>query len=414
MNPEAPMLPKSLQFSVHHGNRIHLGVTGSIAAYKAAELLRDFLHLDLLVGATLTAAAQRFISPLTFQSLGADPVHTDLWHGPDSAFGHLEPGQEASCLVIAPATANTIAKLACGLADEILCSQALAFPGPIIVAPAMNPRLYNAAATQQNLESLARRDIHLVEPRVGKMACNETGKGRLAELPDIVAATLSALTPKTLKGARVLVTLGPTHEYFDPARFWSNPSTGLMGACLAVAAWLRGAQVDVVHGPVDLWLPDAVTRHPVVSARQMHEACLDLWPQRTMAFMTAAVADFSPESFTGGKFKKRSLATDHFSIPFSVNPDILKSLGAEKKPGQILVGFCAETSDLAAHAKSKLVEKQCDLMVANSIISPDSGFAASTNAVTVLDANGRLESWPVLPKTEVAWRLTEWTCNLLS
>ena len=407
------MLPKHVGFSVHHGARVHLGVSGSIAAFKALELTRQLLSLDLMVGATLTQAAARFVTPLSFESLGAQPVYSSMWDTPDSAFGHLEPGQEAQCLVIAPATANTMARLAHGLADEILSAQALAFPGPVVLAPAMNPRLWNAAATQENLAVLARRGVILVDPLDGRMACNESGKGRLAELPAIVAEVLRALSPKDLAGTKVLVTLGPTHEYFDPARFWSNPSTGLMGASLAMAAWMRGAQVQVVHGPVDIWLPASMARSPVTSARQMFEACLDIWPGMDMAFMTAAVADFSPVPHGADKFKKRSLTSERFEMAFTQNPDILKTLGEGKRPNQKLMGFCAETGDLAKHAQAKLAEKRCDLMVANSIAAPGQGFASASNAVVVQDAQGRLETWPLLPKTEVAWRLVEWISRLL-
>lgn len=407
------MLPEHLTFRVHSGTRVHLGLTGSIAAYKALELLRALLELDLLVGATLTEAAARFVTPLSLEALGAQPVYTSLWGGPESAFGHLEPSQEASCLVIAPATANTLARLAHGLADEILSAQALAFPGPILVAPAMNPRLYAAAATQENLATLRRRGVIIVEPACGAMACGETGQGRLAETPVIVAQVLRALAPQDMSGRKVLVSLGPTREYFDPARYWSNPSTGLMGACLAMACWMRGATVSVVHGPVDFWLPDSIARTPVTSAQEMFEAVTVLWPSQDVGIMTAAVSDFSPLPHGPHKFKKNTLAAPTFSLPFAVNPDILRTLGESKSPHQHLVGFCAETGNLAGHAAQKLVDKHCDLMVANSIASPGSGFASPTNAVVVIDAHGRTETWPLLAKTEVAWRVAEWMTYLL-
>ncbi len=407
------MLPQHLAFAVNSGTRVQLGVTGSIAAYKALELLRDLQQLDLLVGVTVTEAAARFVTPLSFEALGAQPVYTSLWDGPESAFGHLEPSQEAACLVIAPATANTLARLAYGLADEILSAQALAFPGPVLVAPAMNPRLFAAAATQENLEILRRRGVTVIEPLSGRMACGETGQGRLAELPAIAAEVLRALAPKDLTGRKVLVTLGPTREYFDPARYWSNPSTGLMGACLAMSCWLRGAEVSVVHGPVDLWFPDSISSTSVTTAREMFEAATTLWPAHDVGIMTAAVSDFSPVPHGSQKFKKSSLSSNAFSLPFAANPDILRTLGDSKAPHQRLVGFCAETGNLAGYAAQKLQEKHCDLMVANSIASPGSGFASSTNAVVVTDALGRTETWPVLAKTEVAWRIVEWMTYLL-
>jgi len=230
------MLPAHLAFPIHHGTRIHIGVTGSVAAYKALELLRMFQELELVVSATLTEAATRFITPLSFEALGASHVGSAMWSGPDSAFGHLEPAQEASCMVIAPATANFLAKITHGIADDLLSTQALAFLGPLVVAPAMNPRLWQASATQANVDTLLARGVNFVGPACGAMACKESGKGRLASLESIVASVLKALTKQDLSGRKVLVTLGPTREFFDPARYWSNPSTGLMGGCLAMAA----------------------------------------------------------------------------------------------------------------------------------------------------------------------------------
>lgn len=407
------MLPPHLKFPIHHGTRIQLGVTGSIAAYKALELLRTFHELELIVGVTLTRAATQFVTPLSFEALGADHVYTAMWEGADSAFGHLEPAQEARCMVIAPATANIMAKLAHGIADEILSTQALAFAGPLLVAPAMNPRLWDAPATQANLETLRGRGVGVLEPGSGMMACGEKGKGRLTCLPDIVAHVLRALTPQDMSGIKVMLSLGPTREYFDPARFWSNPSTGLMGGALAMSAWLRGAEVSVVHGPVDLWFPGSISRQPVQTARQMFDACLDLWPSQDYGLMTAAVSDFSPVPYGQDKFKKTSLDKDVFSLEFATNPDILRTLGQNKAPRQKLLGFCAETTDLAGYAAKKLKDKNCDVMVANSIAAPGSGFASSTNKVYVVDAAGRSEEWPMLSKCEVAWRLMEWMTHLL-
>lgn len=407
------MLPKHLLFPIHHGERIQLGVTGSVAAYKALELLRMFKELELIVGVTLTRAAAQFVTPLSFEALGAEHVYTCMWEGEDSAFGHLEPAQQARCIVVAPATANIMGKLAHGIADEILSTQMLAFQGPQILAPAMNPRLWDAKPTQANLELLRSYGVTVLDPCSGAMACGEKGKGRLVPLEDIVAAVLQSMTVQDMRGTKVLVTLGPTREYFDPARYWSNPSTGLMGACLAMAAWLRGAEVTVVHGPVDLWLPGSIRRMPVSTARQMFDACTDLWPTMDIGMMTAAVSDFSPVPHGAEKFKKRTLKDDELKIAFTTNPDILRTLGENKASRQKLLGFCAETSDLAGYAAFKLKEKHCDVMVANSIAVPGSGFASPTNEVIVVDATGRSEQWPRLAKTEVAWRLLEWITHLL-
>ena len=407
------MLPPHLKFCVHQGTRVQLGVSGSVAAYKALELLRHFQELELRVGVTLTEAASRFVTPLSFEALGAETVYTSLWNTSDSAFGHLEPADEARCFVIAPATANTMARLAHGLADEILCAQTLAFAGPVVLAPAMNPKLWNAAATQENAHALQSRGAVLVDPDCGSMACGDVGKGRLAGLNAIVAHVLKALTEPRMAGTRVLVTLGPTREFFDPARFWSNPSTGLMGASLAVAAWLMGAEVTVVHGPVDLWLPGAIRRYGVQTAVQMFEACTDLWPTQDVGLMTAAVSDFSPVPFGPEKFKKGSLGEKPLTMEFTANPDILRTLGEQKAAGQKLLGFCAETGDLASSAARKLKEKNCDMLVANSIAAAGCGFAAPDNQVYVLDRAGRGEQWPLLSKAEVAWRLLEWMTQLL-
>jgi len=408
------MLPRHLQFTIHHGERVHLGVTGSIAAYKALELLRIFTGLDLIVGVTLTDAAAKFVTPLSFQALGAQHVYSNMWNGEDSAFGHLEPAQEARCLVVAPATANTLAKMAHGIADDLLSTQSLAFQGPVLVAPAMNPRLWDANATQANLAQLRAHGIKVLEPDCGNMACGETGKGRMPGLEAITAHVLKALTIQDMAGVNVLVSLGPTREFFDPARYWSNPSTGLMGACLAMAAWLRGANVTAVHGPVDVWLPDSIIKIPVETARQMYDACTGHWPSQNIGILTAAVSDFSPVPHGDTKFKKRTLQDDFLQVHFTTNPDILKTLGSMKSPGQKLLGFCAETGDLAGYASMKLKEKNCDMMVANSISQPGSGFGAATNQVIVLDAAGRTEHWPLLSKSEVAWRLLEWMTHLLA
>jgi len=254
----------------------------------------------------------------------------------------------------------------------------------------------------------------VLEPDVGRMACGEKGKGRLSDVIDITAHTLKALTDQDLAGTRVLVSLGPTREYFDPARFWSNPSTGLMGASLAMAAWLRGASVTVVQGPVDLWLPGSIQRLQVQTAREMYAACMEHWPHNDLGFMTAAISDFSPVPHGAEKFKKRSLESEQFSLPFSTNPDILKAMGQVKTSSQKLLGFCAETSQLTESAAFKLKEKNCDIMVANSIAAPGSGFASSTNTVCVVDSSNRSEQWPALPKAEVSWRLLEWITRILT
>lgn len=400
------MIPDHYFFDTFRGKRLHLGVTGSIAAYKALDLTRAFLRLHIQVGATLTEAARRFVTPLSFQALGADPVHTELF--PETTqYEHLEPGIADTFLVV-PATANILAKMTHGLADNLLSCQLLAYPGPIVVAPAMNPRMWTAAPTAANWSTLLRRGVHGVHPDSGLVACGDTGQGKLAPIDEIFIHTLRAMTPRDLHGKRILLTMGPTREYFDRARFWSNPSTGTMGACLAICAALRGAQVTVVHGPVNIKLPRFLRAVPVLSAQDMHAAVNDLFPEHDIACCTAAVADFRPPRCPQGKFKK---SAEPLQLVFEPNPDILAGLGERKNSGQFLIGFAAEIENLASNAAAKLSRKHLDLIVANPLDDPEAGFATATNRVRVLDRHGRDETWPVLPKTEVAWRIWDWTLS---
>ena len=401
-----------LAFTGFLGTRLHLGVTGSIAAYKSLELLRMFASSGAAVGVTLTAAAREFVTPLAFSALGADPVYTSMF-GPEAAsFGHLEPGQHARALVIAPATATILAKLAHGLADDMLSCQALAFPGPILVAPAMNPRLWEAAATRENAATLLRRGVRCIGPGSGAMACGETGDGRLADLRQIALEALRAVTSQDMAGRKVLVSLGPTQEPWDCVRIWTNRSTGAMGAALAVAAWLRGAEVTAVCGPVSLWLPEGIRRIDVATAAEMFEACTAAWPGMDLGCMTAAVCDFHPEPHGPGKFKKTPGAAAGPALSLVPNPDILAHLGEHKSAGQRLIGFAAESADLEGNARAKLARKHLDLIVANPVNESGCGFGSANNRALVLDASGRLEEWPTLAKTEMAWRIWEWMLHL--
>ncbi len=408
MPPVPGDLPSHLAFSGYHDRRLHLGVAGSVAAFRALDLLRWWRRAGAAVTVCMTEAAQAFVTPLAFQALGAAQVDTRMYPAGDSPFAHLAPGQEAHAFVIAPATANILGKLAHGLADDMLACQAMAYPGPLVLAPAMNPNMWLNPATQANWRLLGERDAILVEPDSGEVACGDLGQGRLARLELVYLHGLRAMTPQDLAGQRVLVTLGPTREFFDPVRFWSNPSTGTMGASLAVAAWLRGADVTAVTGPVSLWTPPGVTRVDVTSAQQMHDACADCWPTMDAGLFTAAVADFAPEPYGETKFKKTDAAP--LSVSFTRNPDILATLSAARRPTspQRILGFAAETGDLAAHARDKLTRKNMDLIAANLATAPDAGFGSATNVVSVLDRHGREETWPTLPKPEVAWRLLDW------
>ncbi|QJB56007.1 bifunctional phosphopantothenoylcysteine decarboxylase/phosphopantothenate--cysteine ligase CoaBC [Pseudodesulfovibrio sp. zrk46] len=394
------------QFAGFMGKRVHLGVTGSIAAYKALDLVRSYLAADCLVSATLTDSCTKFIQGLSFEALGASPVYSDMFDARgDSAFDHLEPGQIADVMVIAPASANTMAKLAFGMADDMLSCQALAFAGPKIIAPAMNPRMWDNPATQRNWEMLGDLGFIRIQPGCGKVACGDTGDGRFAPTEEILTATLKALSPQDLAGKKVMVTLGPTREPWDAVRFWSNPSSGTMGACIAMAAYLRGADVTVVAGPTALEFPAGVGVVSVTTAQQMYDACMDLWPSMDIGCCTAAVADYRPKPFGDHKFKKGGSGDDGITVEFEPNHDILKTMGGMKTDSQKLIGFAAETNDIKANAEGKLQRKNLDLIAANDISKEGSGFGVGTNQMYVLDKAGRKEMWPQLAKNEVAWRL---------
>lgn len=397
----------------HHvsGKRLHLGVCGSVAAFRVAGIVRRWQEAGVSVSATLTAAARRFITPLTFEALGAMPVYGDMF-GDDatrvSPFEHLEPGQTAHAMVIAPASADMLARLAGGRAEDMLSCQALAFDGPLVVAPAMNPRMWGNPATQANVAVLRDRGVIFAGPESGAVACGDEGPGRLADPRDIFLAGLKALTPQDMEGLTVMVTLGPTREAWDDVRFWTNASSGTMGASLAVGAWLRGANVHAVCGPVaSLWLPadPSFHRHDVTTASQMLDAARSLWPRCNAGIFTAAVADFRPEPHGPGKFRK-NLAGDGFSLRFVPNQDILRLLASERSESQKIVGFAAESSPDAeslAHAvRRKLVSKGADMVVGNRIAD---GFGSDTNRVFVADLSGREEHWPDMPKPDVAWKI---------
>jgi len=400
-----------LRFPCFLGRRVHLGVTGSIAAYKSLELLRLLVDAQVSVSVTLTASAQRFVGAESFRALGAGAVYTTMFNEvlPADPFGHLSPARHAEALCIAPATANILAKLAHGLADDMLSAQALAFRGPLILAPAMNPGMWAAPATQANWALLLERGAIGVGPAAGIVAGGDSGEGRLAPVELIFAEVLRALSPKDLADRTVLVTLGPTREPWDAVRFLSNPSSGLMGACLALAAWMRGARVQVIAGPTACEFPPDVEVSRVTTAREMFDAANALWPKADIGCCTAAVCDFRPvppkATGTGRKLKKRDLPDGLPSIALEANPDILRALGEGKRSGQTLIGFAAETHDLLEQARLKLAEMRLDILVANRVGVPGSGFDSHTNTVTVLDNKGRCEQWPELPKTEVAWRV---------
>lgn len=392
--------------------KLHLGVCGSVAAYRAPDLLRAWLNVGIHVSTVLTAGAKQFVTPLLFESLGALPVYGDMFTSGGGAFDHLEPGQQAEAFVLAPATADALSRLAHGAASDMLSAQALAFAGPLVIAPAMNPRMWAHAATQANVARLRERGARIILPASGDTACGDQGQGRLAPLADIFLAALQALAPQDMAGKAVLVTLGPTREGWDSVRYWSNPSSGTMGAALAVSAYLRGATVTAVCGPgVRATLPEGIRRLDVRTAKEMFTAAQDVWPHMDMGMFCAAVADFSPVPPAAGKFKK-SEAPDGFSIRFTPNADILASLAASRRPHQKVLGFAAEdvpdTAALAQAAHAKLARKKADVLAANCISQPGCGFGTTTNSLLVVNAQGREELRPLESKADAAWELCSW------
>ena len=392
------------------GKRVHLGVCGSISAYRAPDIVRAVRKAGMQCSVTLTPSAMRFIAPLTFEALEASPVYTAMFEdlNAPSPFAHLEPGQIMDAMLIAPASATTIARLAAGMADDLLACQALAFAGPLIIAPAMNPKMWEHPATSENIATLRRRGVTVVEPGFGHTACGEVGQGRLAELETIHLALLRVLTEQDMRGKRVMLTMGPTRESWDGLRYWSNPSTGTMGACLAVNAWLRGAHVDAVCGPGCPSLPAGITRHDVRSADEMFEAASSLWPQADMGIFAAAVADFKPEAMGTGKFKK-SEAPEGFSVRFLPNRDILATLSGSRSEEQKVLGFAAESGNLEQAVQAKLRTKNAHIIVGNLIAD---GFGTVRNTTRVADARGRMEQWDDMPKAEIARRALTWLLSL--
>ncbi|GHV50463.1 phosphopantothenoylcysteine decarboxylase [Deltaproteobacteria bacterium] len=406
-----------LAFSNFTGKRLHIGISGSVACYKALDLLRQWQDAGFATGATLTKSAQQFVSPLLFGALGANPVYDAMFANESGKgrfvdiFPHLAPGAAVDVFVLAAASAATLARIAHGLADEILSCQVLAHPGPLVIAPAMNPRMWENVATKANWDTLKKRGFILVEPECGRVACLEEGSGRLADSREIFLAALRAVSPQDLAGKTVMITSGPTREFWDGVRFWSNPSTGTMGAALAVAAYLRGAVVHLVSGPHSCWLPKNIIAHDVVSAKDMFEAASSLWAGADIGVFSAAVADFSPVPYGKQKFKKNALEGD-LSLSFTPNVDILQTLASTKTARQRVVAFAAETADLEKSALAKLVKKNADMIVANTVNVAGSGFGKQSNSGFIADRNGSREVWPEMSKADMAWRIFDWLSRL--
>lgn len=386
------------------GTSILVGVTGGIAAYKAAELVRGLVKAGARVQVIMTAAAQQFITPLTLQTLSGQPVGTDLFGLESEArIGHIHMARAAQLVVVAPATANVMAKMAAGIADDYLTTTILAGRAPVLICPAMNVAMWEHPATRRNLNTLRELGYHVLEPEAGALACHEEGSGRLADLSSIMESCRRLLTPPTLRGRRVLVSAGPTWEFLDPVRFISNPSTGKMGYALAAVAARRSAEVHLVSGPTHLPEPYGVNLHRVTSAVQMKEAVTRLSGDMDAIIMAAAVSDYRAAEAAPQKVKK---IEERSFIALARNPDILASLGEERRnAANVLIGFAAETEHLVENAAEKLVRKNLDLIVANDLTETGSGFGEDTNRVKVLDRGGGVTELPLLTKEAVAERI---------
>lgn len=387
--------------------RVLLAVCGGIAAYKACEVLRALQKFGCEVRVTMTEDATRFVGPVTFEALSGAPVATSLYDYPGSAIPHISLAEWADVAVVVPATANVLAKMACGIADDCLTTTLLACACPVLVAPGMNVHMWQNPATQANVSTLRERGVRFVGPDSGRLACGEVGEGKLASVDEVVEAALALLAPRDLVGLRVLVNAGPTHEAIDPVRYIANRSTGKMGYAIAAAAARRGAEVTLVSGPTSLVTPADVRRVDVVSAAQMHDAMLAAFDAADVAICSAAVADYTPVAPADHKLKKSHEHLD--AIQLTETADILADLCATKG-ARVVVGFAAETDDLLAHAQEKLDHKGADLIVANDVSRPESTFGADTNRVALVTANG-IEQLDTMPLANVADAILDWVRN---
>jgi phosphopantothenoylcysteine decarboxylase/phosphopantothenate--cysteine ligase len=380
--------------------RIIVGITGGIAAYKAAELVRLLVKAGAQVRVAMTANAARFVTPLTFEALSGHRVIRDMWGQEETTIDHIAWGQESDLIIIAPATANIIAKMAHGIADDFLSTMVLAATAKILVCPSMNDRMLINPAVQDNLRILNERNFAVMVPGEGQLACRSEGPGRLPEPQEIVEHAWTLLSPQDLSGQKVLITAGPTIEPIDPVRYISNRSSGKMGFALAKAARRRGASVTLVSGPVSLMPPYGVTFIPVKTADEMRNAVMENRPGRDIVIKAAAVSDYRPKDSAQQKIKK---GPDSLTLDLVKNPDILWELGNSKKQSPfVLVGFAAETEDLPANAEAKLKAKNLDMIVANDVSRNDAGFETDTNIVKLIFADGHVEDSPLMTKDEVA------------
>jgi phosphopantothenoylcysteine decarboxylase/phosphopantothenate--cysteine ligase len=417
--------------------QIVLGVCGGIAAYKICELASHLTQKNFDVHVVMTQSAQRFVAPLTFQALTQNPVHTSLWpqnssdaSGVAAAMAHISLAEKADAILIAPATADIIAKLASGIADDLLTTLVLATRAPVLVAPAMNPQMLSHPATQKNLQILREFGYQVIEPETGRMACEHVGAGRLPKTEILVQALAATqhiasghTAPKNiaqsqnLTGKKIVVTAGPTRENLDPVRFLSNRSSGKMGYAIAAEAATRGANVILISGPTNLSTPGGAARVDVVSTQQMLEAVSQHAPDCDVLIAAAAPADFAPAKSSAQKIKKRDFAAAGGAVgvlPLQLmpTPDILATVAKNKKPSQIFIGFAAETNSDLEEARRKLQDKNLDAICFNDITQDGAGFEGDTNRVTWISSD-ETEEWPLLSKREVAAKICERAAEIL-
>jgi phosphopantothenoylcysteine decarboxylase / phosphopantothenate---cysteine ligase len=393
------------------GKKVVVGITGGIAAYKAAEFVRLLVKEEVHVHVVMTENAQKFIAPLTFQTLSGNPVVSDPFALlEDAQIGHIALADLAELVVILPATANIIGKIAHGIADDFLSTMVMATKAPVLFVPSMNVNMWENKALQKNIQTLLEMGYPLLEPGEGELACHWYGKGRLPELNEVVEKMEDILSTKDLKGEQVLITGGPTQEPIDPVRFITNRSSGKMGYALARMARRRGAEVILITGPTSLPLPRKDIKFlPVRSAEEMRKAVFTHLEGSSVVIKAAAVSDYRPKVISEKKIKKGESDT---TLALERTKDILEELG-KKKGNRILIGFAAETEDLIANAKKKLKEKNLDFIVVNDVTRPGAGFSSDTNQVKIIDPSGQVKDLPLMTKEEVSQLILDEVVGLL-
>ena len=376
------------------GKHILLGITGSIAAYKTPDIARRLIEHGASIQTVMTEAASKFIPPYTLEAITGNRAHIDLFKDP---FSHIELSKKADLFLIVPATANTINKISCGIADNLLSNLMLTYEGPVVCAPAMNCRMYRNPLVQKNIKKLKKRGVTFVGPEKGNLACGDEGEGRLSETGVIVEAVVRALSGKDLQGETILVTAGPTRESIDAVRYISNRSSGKMGYAIALAAIRRGAEVTLISGPSSEEPPDGVHFQSVETAAEMEKAVLTHMKKSSALIMAAAVSDIASAKPAKGKLKKNEIV----ELKLKKTADILKKAGEQKKK-VILIGFAAESGKDIRSAKEKLKKKNLDLIVLNDITKKGSGFDVDTNEITIIDTKGKISEYPFMQKIEAA------------